>query len=113
MPFICGIFYVSGNDEDSNEYRIGGCFVFVTKTLIMQGNRIMPSRTSNRIAFASILLGGITMYYLWEAMLISYLAVRKVSLPLRTLNDLSKKSEYKVKSNLNYCLCHHNMNTHL
>ena len=84
-----------GSDEFSEHYRLGGCYIFVAKTLIMLGNTYMPSKSSNRIAFAVVLIGGIILYYYWEAMLISYLAVRKIQLPFRTLEDL-QTTNFKV-----------------
>ena len=89
------MFFNIGSDEYADHYRLGGCYIFLTKTLIMLGNPVMPSKSSNRIAFATVLIGGIVLYYYWEAMLISYLAVRKIELPLRTLEDL-QKSNFKV-----------------
>ena len=90
---IC--YFNIGSDEFAEHYDLGGCYIFLAKTLIMLGNTVMPSKSSNRIAFATVLIGGIVIYYYWEAMLISYLAVRKTELPLRTLEDL-QKSNFKV-----------------
>ena len=62
----------------------------------MEANGILPRADSNRIAFASVILASMIIYYYWEAMLISYLAVRKTQLPFTTLEELSVNSKYKV-----------------
>jgi hypothetical protein len=62
----------------------------------MCASTIMPSKTSNRIAFGSVLLGGILIYYNWEAELFSHLAVRKTNMPFRNLKELTMDSRYKV-----------------
>ena len=57
----------------------------------------MPNYYSNRIAFASVIVAGTLIYWHWEAMVISYLAVRTTQLPITTLNELLTKSNYKVE----------------
>ena len=86
---------LSGNDENSEHYGLGGCYISIAKTLIMLGNTYLPTKNSSRIAFSTVFIGGIVLYYYWEAMLISYLAVRKIELPFRTLEELDK-TNFKV-----------------
>lgn len=99
LKYTVVVFFKIGGDEFAEHYGLGGCYIFVGKTLIMLGNTVLPSKSSARIAFATVFIGGIVLYYYWEAMLISYLAVRKIQLPIRTLEDL-QKSNYKV----NFCM---------
>ena len=63
----------------------------------MLGNTYLPTKNSSRIAFSTVFIGGIVLYYYWEAMLISYLAVRKIELPFRTLEELDK-TNFKVRT---------------
>ena len=86
----------SDRDESSNEYELSDCYIFVTTSLIMQSNIVIPKANSNRIAFSAALLAGMVIFYYWEAMLISYLAVRKTQLPFSTLEELAENSKYKV-----------------
>ena len=97
------LIYISGSDENAEHYGLGGCYIFIAKTLIMLGNIYLPCKNSSRIAFSVVFIGGIVLYYYWEAMLISYLAVRKIELPFRTLEELDK-TNFKVKyiQNHNY-----------
>ena len=46
----------------------------------------------------TVIFGSTLIYYHWEAMLISYLAVKTTQLPIITLQDLLKKSNLKVMS---------------
>ena len=90
------LIYISGSDENAEHYGLGGCYIFIAKTLIMLGNIYLPCKNSSRIAFSVVFIGGIVLYYYWEAMLISYLAVRKIELPFRTLEELDK-TNFKVR----------------
>ena len=65
-------------------------YVLMLTAILMQERRYI----SNKIATISVILGGTFIYWHWEAMLISFLAVRKIGLPLMTLKDLSKSSSY-------------------
>ncbi len=55
-----------------------------------------PIRNHNRIAFFTVILAGGLIFYHWEAMLISYLAVRTTVLPFRSIEELYTKTNYKV-----------------
>ena len=62
----------------------------------MHGDAKMPNLSSNRVAFATVICAGAVLYYHWEAMLISYVAVRKTKLPFTTVDEFSQNSDYKV-----------------
>ena len=83
-------------DEYSDMHDVRNSFFFVAKALVLQGSVIMPKLSSTKIAFASIICTSILFYYHWEAMLISYVAVKKISLPIETLDDFPKNHKYKV-----------------
>ena len=68
----------------------------------MLGCNAMPQTSSNRISFFTIFITGALVYWYWEAMVISYLAVRTVQLPINSLYDLLKKSKLKVTWTLGY-----------
>ena len=63
----------------------------------MMGSKVMPERYSSRIFFLTVVILGALVYWYWEAMVISYLAVRTIQLPIMTLQDLLYKSDLKVK----------------
>ena len=96
FPIILAALVLYGDDQYSNELELGQCYGFVAQVFMMRSSTTMPNKTSNRIAFGSVLLGGILIYYNWEAELFSHLAVRKTNLPFKNLNELTKDSRYKV-----------------
>ena len=44
----------------------------------------------------SILMASAIIYYLWEAMIVSYLAARVVKLPFKSIRGLLDKSDYRI-----------------
>ena len=85
-----------GYDECGETFTLGDCYCFVFKTFIMLGSKVMPNSYSNRISFLTVITAGALIYWYWEAMVISYLAVRTTELPIVTLEDLVKNSNLKV-----------------
>ena len=53
------------------------------------------------ICFSSIMLFSAILYYLWEAMLISYLAARVTVLPFTGIETLVANSDFKIAVNPN------------
>ena len=84
------------SDEFTKEFHLVQCYWFLTQTLTMHSTRVMPNLNSHMIGFGSVMLAGIVIYYYWEAMLISYLAVRRTELPFKTMSDLAANSNYKL-----------------
>jgi ABC-type amino acid transport substrate-binding protein len=78
----------------------GLMFVGILFVILYQRNKVF----SNRVALTSVFFGGALIFWHWEAMLISFLAVRKIVLPIRTLQDLSLRSDYAfmVQKNMIY-----------
>ena len=51
--------------------------------------------TKNRVAFVSIFIGGILIFFHWDAELTSHLAFKKTNFPFNNLLELSQNSEFK------------------
>ena len=66
----------------------------------MLGGNIAPQKISRRITFITVLAGSMLIYYLWEAMLISYFSTPKTVLPFNSLEELLTKSDRKVRYNV-------------
>ena len=66
--------------------------------MMMLGNKVLPAASYNRISFVTVIFASTLLYYHWEAMVISYLAVKTTQLPIITLQDLIQKSNLKVFS---------------
>ena len=67
----------------------------VLSTLINLGCVLRPNNTHIRIAFVTVLLGGMLIFHHWEAELTSHLAFKKTNLPINSLKDLSQNSKFK------------------
>ena len=96
VPVLLGIITLHGDQQDSNRFTISHCFWFVAQSFMMRGDTILPNSNSNRIAFVIALVGGIVMYYNWEADLISYLTIKRIKLPFSNLQELAENSKYRV-----------------
>ena len=57
----------------------------------------MPQNMRNRITFLSVAICGMFFYFLWEAMLISYVATPKVFRPFDSLEEFLHNTNKKVK----------------
>ena len=66
----------------------------------MQGWSQTPGSYQNRIVFVFVMIAGMLLYWHWEAMVISYLAVRKIVLPYTSFEQLLSSSSDKVQSRL-------------
>ena len=78
------------------EYELSHCYWYVIETLMSNISMGMPRGNSSRISFVSVLIAGLVIHYYWEAMLISYLVVRKPELPFSTLDELAGQSRYRL-----------------
>ena len=86
------------NDRDYEEFSLSNCYGFLFKSLMMMGWSDTPLSVRKRIAFLSIVVGSMVLYYLWEAMLISYFQTPKFSIPFNSLEEFLSKSDKKVIS---------------
>ena len=48
------------------------------------------------ITIFRILLAGIVIYYLWEAMLVSYLSTKVISLPFNNIRELVENTDFRI-----------------
>ena len=62
----------------------------------MRGWNTLPSKLPAQIAFFSLLFFGTMMFWHWEAMLISYLATRVISLPFKDIPDLVSNTQFRI-----------------
>ena len=88
--------FLLGCDSWSEDFSLSGCYVLVAKTLIMRPPASMPKSSSNRLTVFTMMLVGAFIYWTWEATLISFVSVRKTTMPIRTLKDVLEKSDIKV-----------------
>ena len=85
-----------GKDPAHHEFTIGKSYVYLCSTLTMRGWSVLPSKLPARIALFSLLFFGTMIFWHWEAMLISYLATRVISLPFKTIPELLTNTQIRI-----------------
>ena len=63
----------------------------------MRTNGAMPKSFVNRVTVVTVMLVGAFIFWIWEGGLISFVSVRKTTLPIKTLQDVLEKSNLKVR----------------
>ena len=100
LPPIIAAYMSYGKEPNREEFTLSKCFCFVSGTMAVWSWSHSPNCYHNRIAFYSVLLAGTLIYYHWEAMLISYLAVRTIVLPFNSLEELAYQTDFNVSKYL-------------
>ena len=85
-----------GKDPAYHEFTVGKCYIYLCSTLTMRGWNTLPSKLPARIALFSLIFFGTMFFWHWEAMLISYLATRTISLPFKDITDLMINTQYRI-----------------
>ena len=62
----------------------------------MRGWNPLPSKLPAQIALFSLIFFGTMIFWHWEAMLISYLATRVISLPFKDITDLVINTQFRI-----------------
>ena len=89
---------ISAEDPYKSDFTLPQSFCFVAGAMtIARGWSVTPRQVQNRILFFSIMLGGSLVYWHWEAMIISFLAVRTTVLPFKNIEELVGKTKFKVR----------------
>ena len=86
----------TGSENLQEEFNLSNCYCFVYNSFLFHGWNNTPRFIQNRIAFITVLITAMVCYWHWEAMIISYLAVRKIILPYESFEQLLSKSSDKV-----------------
>ena len=85
--------------EDPRAYSFTtlGSFTFVAGSMVTARPwDTLPPSLKGQLATGGVILAGALVFWHWEAMIISYLAVRTVELPFHSLEELVKDTDYKV-----------------
>ena len=88
--------YNSGKEPVQDDLRLSDCYCLVYNAVLMQGLSNTFQSCQNRIAFMFVMIAGMFLYWHWEAMLISYLAVTKTAIPYKSFGQLLSSSSDKV-----------------
>ena len=85
-----------GKDPEYPEFTLGKSYIYLSSTLTMRGWSDLPSKLAAQIAVISLIFFGMMMWWHWEAMLISYLAEKRISLPFIDLSDLMANTQFRI-----------------
>ena len=93
--------YISSldNHPDDMKWSLSDGYLMVYKSLLLLGSNIRTDTLSKRISFLSVMIGGMLLYWLWEAQLISYFSFPSKQLPFNNLEEFLTKSDKKVFCN--------------
>ena len=92
------IYYVVllDNHPDDMKWNLSDGYVMVYKSLLLLGSNIRTDTISKRISYLSVMVGGMLLYWLWEAQLISYFSFPSRRLPFNNLEEFLANSDKKV-----------------
>ena len=89
--------FLEGMEPSRHEFDKDKAFTFVIGAMsFARGWPLTPTLPHNRLIFYSVMLGGSLIFWHWEAMLISFLAVRTTVLPFNNIEELVSKTDFKV-----------------
>ena len=94
VPFV--IFFIAKKSDDEQVANLPENFGAVYEALLLLGSSLEPIKVPTRIVFLSILLCAALLYWHWEAMLVSYLATRKTTIPFTTVTDMYLNTDFRL-----------------
>ena len=94
IPFV--LLGILRNSIYRNKDGLGifNSYLFVTSSVFNLPYKLESGKVVNRIAFVSVFIGGMLIYYHWEAELTSHLASRRIDLPFNNLLEFSENSKF-------------------
>ena len=78
-------------DRNEGPVSVFESYVFVTSSMINFGYVLKSEKLRKRVAFLSIAIEGILMFYHWEAELTSHLAFKITNQPFNNLEEFSQE----------------------
>ena len=87
---------ILGKHWFTEKWRMLDSYIIVFKSLILLGSDIKSKSLHKRIGYLCIFLSGMILYWLWEAMLISYFSFPTKLLPFNTLEEFVANTDNKV-----------------
>ena len=88
--------FIDNGNQQIKVAGFGDSFAILFKSMLMLGVNDNIDTIRKRIVYFSIFFGGMMLFWLWEAMLISYFSFPIKSLPFNSLKQFVSKSDKKV-----------------
>ena len=79
-------------------FLLSDCYVHMFKSLLMIGDDRKFNHEYIKTSFFTVMVGGMLIYWLWEAMLITYFAFPTTVLPFNNIKEFVEDTNLKVKS---------------
>ena len=93
-------YFVAVNASPYNDFPLSNCFGIVYLSILMLGWNKTPETFRKRLSFLSVMVAGMLIYWLWEAMLISYFSLPFIQLPFNSMDEFVTKSNFKVNPHM-------------
>ena len=95
IPIILAVIVRNVKRKNSEDYTLLQCFILVAASMVNLTYELKPRTIRNRVAFISVVVGGMLIYYHWEAELTAHLAFKKTNFPFNNLKEFSENSKFK------------------
>ena len=79
-----------------NGLLLSNCYVHMFKSILMLGNDRKLTQEYIKISLFSVMVGGMLLFWLWEAMLITYFAFASKILPFNNIKEFVENTDLKV-----------------
>ena len=84
------------NHPTEKPWRLGDCYSLMYRSLLMLGTNEVVGTLRKQIVFFIILITGMYIYLIWEAMLISYFTLPTRLFPFNSWEEFLTKTDTKV-----------------
>ena len=89
-----------GDEPNKKSFGLAHSYAFVAGSVVIRDWSPAPASARGRVVFFAVLFFGTLVYYHWEAMIISYLAMRTITLPFTSMEQLITETDFKVTKHL-------------
>jgi hypothetical protein len=86
--------YDSSFNPNDTKLTVAGSFVYTLSALTTFGSDHWPSKFGSQIAALSLLVFGLLVWNMWEAMLVSYLSSRRITPPFMNVQTMMDNTDY-------------------
>ena len=84
--------------RNQKSLMLSDCYVHMFKSLLMIGDDKKFNHEYIKTSFFTVMVGGMLIFWLWEAMLITYFAFPTTVLPFDNIKEFVEDTNLKVKS---------------
>ncbi len=98
---MCRVYKTELAGDSTCKFCLSSSYVLTSGSFVVYSGPLdHPSSLSGKTCFFAVLFLGTTVYYHWQAAIISYLSVSKTTLPFMTMEQMLSDTDYKVRVRL-------------